>query len=121
MARTVYQVVERKTGVYSFDLKDEDGVAVPSGSLTGATLTLEALESSAIVNSRSAQNVLNANNVTIDAAGKVTWTIQEADMAILDTALPMETHRATFIFSWGSGRKAPHEVDFAIENLRKVP
>lgn len=119
--RKKYFVKEKKTGVYSFTIKKEDGTVVPASALTSATLSLFVPATAAIVNGRDAQSALNANNVTIDEAGLVTWTQQIADMAILDDALEEETHRALFLFTWQAGaRQHPHEVDFVIENLGKL-
>ena len=120
MPRKSFPVKERQTGIYSFAIKDEAQAAIPAAQLTTLTLTLESVEDGLIVNARDGQNALNANNVTVDAAGIVMWTIQELDMAMIDTTRSIEVHRALFVFTWGSGRKQPHEVDFAIENLRRV-
>lgn len=119
--RKAYPVKEKQTGVYSFTIKDENGNAIPVSQLTTVTLTLYSTASDAIVNARSGQDVKNQNNVTIDAAGLVTWTQQLADLTILDDSLHEETHRALFLFTWQSGaRSHPHEVDFVIENLGKL-
>ncbi len=118
--RPVHRVKERETGIESFSLKDEDGNAIPAGSLTSATLTLHVVHTGAIVNSRNAQNILNANNVTIDGTGLLAWTIQAADMAITDDSRRVEVHRALFVFKWGSGREKPYEIDYEIENMSKL-
>lgn len=124
MARKTFQLNERETGTYSFTLMDENKLPVSAGQLTGATLTLYEPDSGSIVNSRSGQNVLNLNNVTIDAAGLVKWSIQLADVTLLDAAKSHEIHRALFFFSWSAGGDAkgkPHEVDLQLENLGKLP
>lgn len=121
--RKTFSIKEKETGTYSFTLKDESGAAVAAASLTTATLTLYEPESGQIVNSRTGQNVLNLNNVTIDADGKVAWSIQLADVTLLDAARASEVHRALFFFSWmsASGAKGkPHEADFVLENLGKL-
>lgn len=119
--RKSFSLKEKETGRYSFTLKDEAGVAVAAASLTSATLTLYEPESGAIVNSRNAQNVLNLNNVTIDSNGGVAWTIQSADVTLLDATRGTEVHRALFFFSWSGGTKGkPHEVDLVLENLGKL-
>lgn len=121
--RKAYPVKEKQTGVYSFTIKDENGNAIPASQLTDVTLTLYSAASGAIVNARNGQNVKNANNVTIDEAGLVTWIQQIADLTIVDDTLHEETHRALFVFTWisgGNNRSHPHEVDFVIENLGKL-
>lgn len=116
-----YQLKEKETGTYSFTLKDEAGDVVIAESLTSATLTLYEPNSGAIVNGRNAQSALNANNVTIGADGLVTWSIQLADVTILDATRGSEIHRALFFFSWAGGTKGkPHEVDLVLENVGKL-
>lgn len=120
--RKIYPIKEQETGVFSFTIKDESGLVIPSSQLTTATLTVYVPTSGAIVNGRDAQNIKNANNVTISETGVVTWTQQVADVTILDDTLAMETHRCLFLFSWltTTPRKKPYEVDFEIENLGKL-
>lgn len=51
------------------------------------------------INGREAQDVKNANNVTITDTGFLIWELQAADTAITDTALEsedLERHTATF-------------------------
>lgn len=119
--RKTFALKEKETGIYSFTLRDEGGAAVAAASLTSVTLTLYEPESGTIVNNRSSQNVLNQNNVTIDSNGQVAWSIQLADVTILDATRPTEVHRALFFFTWQSGAKGkPHEVDLVLENLGKL-
>lgn len=119
-ARPVHRVKERETGIETFTLKDENGAVVPGSALDAATLTLSVVPTGAIVNSRNAQNVLNANNVTISEQGVVTWTMQAADVAILDDTRRIEVHRALFVFTWNGTRTLPYELDYEIDNLSKL-
>jgi len=53
----------------------------------------------AAINSRTAQDIKNANNVVIDALGRVKWTLQTADTTAVDTGLAdgtLERHEAFF-------------------------
>lgn len=120
MARSTYSISEQETPIYSFTLKDENGSVVPGSSLNSVTLTFYAVHSGAIINSRNGQNVLNANNVTISEQGVVTWTLQLNDVKIVDDTQLTETHRALFLFTWGSNRCKPHELDVVISNLAKL-
>lgn len=120
MARTTYRISEQETPTYEFRLVDEAGVPIAGSTLNTATLTLYAVPSGTIINSRNGQNVLNANQVTISEAGLVTWTLQLNDVKILDNTLRIEVHRALFLFTWGAGRSKPHEVDLEVENLGKL-
>lgn len=120
-ARKTYCVKEKETGIYSFTLTDEAGVAVGGSTLTTATLTLYEPESGTIVNSRNAQSIINMNDVSIDEAGLVTWSQRIADLTILDASRGTEVHRALFFFTWQDGlRGKPHEADFVIDNLGKL-
>ena len=65
MARTIYDIDEKVTGVYSFTIKDENSVAIPGASLTGLTLTLRSAASGVVVNARNAQNALNVNGARL--------------------------------------------------------
>lgn len=121
--RKTFTLMEKETATYSFTLKNEAGQPVAAASLTSATLTLYELESGTIVNGRSSQNVLNLNNVTIDSNGLVSWSIQLADVTLLDATRGTEVHRALFLFAWNDGVNAkgkPHEVDLVLQNLGKL-
>lgn len=120
MATKFEGILERTSRKYSAAIKDLDGVAVPAASLATMVLTLYSLHSLAVINSRSAQNILNANNVTIDGSGNLVWEVQPADNQILDDNLAIEIHRALFEWTWGGGKAGKHEVDFYVRNLNKV-
>lgn len=113
---------EGSTAHYTAILKDEAGTVVPAAAIGALTLTLSNVADGAIINSRTGQNVLNQNNVTVDANGLLTYTLQPADTAIQDSTLAYETHRATFQCTFNSGAgQANWDVDFLIRNLSKVP
>jgi len=118
-------VDERTTQKYTATIKDENGAAIPSGSLTTLTLTLYDVDSQMIINSRNNQNVLNLNDVTVDAAGLLTWTMQPADNAILSVSLSddaTERHMALFKFTFGAGgsKAGSHELGLLVRNVGKV-
>lgn len=116
------KVRERCTAKYTATIQDESGTALASTDLTTLTLTLYDLASETILNSRNRQNVLNANNVIIDVAGVLTWTMQPADNVLVDTTAKQERHVALFEWTWDSGGKAgKYEVKIDVENLKKVP
>lgn len=115
------RVRERSSGVYSAQLLDEDGVAIPAATLTTLTLTLYVKETGDIINLRNAQNVLNANNVAVDSSGNLVWTVQPADHAVVATGRKLERHRAVFDFTWNSGAKRDwHAVEFVVIAEPKV-
>ena len=106
-----------------FVVTDEKDAGLPAASLTTLTLTLYSLHGPlAIINSRDGQNILNANNVTIDSSGNGAWQSQPLDNQILDATLPLERHRALIQWTWAGGAKVgKHEIDFAVRNLNRVP
>ena len=119
--RKWFPVKEKQTVDYAFTVKDGNGIGIPAANFFAVTLTFYNPETGAIVNLREDQDVLNANNVTISAAGVVTWSLQLPDVTISNQLATDETHRALFRFFWAAGAKHfPHEVDFVIENLGKL-
>jgi len=72
-----------------------------------------------IVNSRNAQNVLNANNCTLSTAGVFEWALQPTDTVLLSTG---QTERHVALLEWvgpdvGTGK---HEFVFLVTRLEKV-
>ena len=112
------RVREKSSGKYTAVLKDETGAVIPASALTAITLTLYDLATNAIINNRDGQNVLNANNVTIDNSGNLVWSVQAADHALVRTSgRPLEKHRAVFEYTWSSGTKQDwHAVEFQVES-----
>jgi hypothetical protein len=117
-----FQIDEKASGQYTATIVGNDGVTpLPGGTLLTLVLTLYAIKqdgTDGIVNARNAQNVLNANNVTVDAAGLITWLIQSADTALVE-AIPFERHIALFEWTWAAG-VGKHEVILNVRNLRRV-
>lgn len=118
------KVREKCTAVYTATIKDENGVALASASLTTLTLTLYDQASGTIINSRDAQDILNTHNVTVSALGVLVWTMQPADNAIVGTSVAAgyrERHVALFQWTWSAGTKAgKYEVLIDVEQLVKV-
>jgi hypothetical protein len=108
-------VNERTTGVVSFTLLDPDGNPVSGAVLTTATLSLYDVSSRAYINSRQALDAKNANDVTIDNNGLVTWRWTAADMAMHVATHAREKRRAVFHFVWATG-EFWHGVDFTVVN-----
>ena len=118
---TFTEVYERTTHVYRATLKDEDDAVVPASALSSLTLTLYADRPEDIINSRSQQDVLNTNNVTLSSLGALVWIMQPADNAIVKTSRAYEMHVALFEWTYASGTKyGKHEVRFNVRNLKKV-
>jgi hypothetical protein len=114
-------VAERTTPLYTATLVDEDGAIIPGSTLTTLVLTHYNLATDAILNSRDAQNVLNANNVTVSELGILEWVLQPLDTLIVDDTLCLETHVALFEFTWNSGaRVGKHEIRYEVRNYEQV-
>lgn len=120
-----FDTLENTTAVYAAVVEDEDGNGIPAAAINTMVLTLYDVSSDAIINSRDGQDVLNVNNVTVDASGNLAWTMQPADNAISsETIKPnvKEHHRALFEWTYSGGEKyGKHEVEILCENLNKVP
>ena len=121
MSTTSFQVQEESSYELTIpwlNQADEPLLLVEVASLT---LTLYELRSGVIINSRSDQDILNANGVTFHSTtGIMVWSIQPADTAAVTTTR-RETHRALFELTLGTGAKKKLEVDLVVSNLQKVP
>lgn len=118
-----FGILEQATGTYRAVITANDGVTpIPAASLLTLTLTLYNIKSDGTVNhinGRNAQNVLNTNNVTIDASGNLTWAIQVADTTLVE-ALPFERHIA--LWEWtATGVAGKHEIVLVVQALAEVP
>ena len=109
---------------------DETGTAVVMSVLTTLTLTLYNLATSAIINSRNAQNVKNANNVTIydtpqtasdGSKYNLLWAMVPADNPVVNQALQAEPHIALFQGTWSAGAKRlNHAVAITVQRVLLV-
>lgn len=122
--RTVY---EQTSAIYTFTLKDMSAtpVVIPAADLRSFTLTLYDVTTGDIINSRDAQNILNANNVTVSAGGVVVYTMQPDDNVIVGApaANKAESHGLQFRWTWGSTppyQAGEHQVVLSVVNRAKV-
>ncbi len=116
-----YAINERTSGQYVATLKDETGVVVAGSALTALTLSLTDVATGGVINSRTTQNVLNANNVTVSELGVVTWALQPADNTITTASRTIERHRAEFSATWAAGAKrCTWAVDIDVTNLGTI-
>lgn len=105
---------------YKAVLRDRNDAVIGSAALTGLTLTYYCLNPDlTIINSRTAQNVLNANGVTLDSNGNLEWAKTTLD-TIMVTSNASENHVALFEWVGASVGSGKHEVVFRIERLNKV-
>ncbi len=117
-----FDIAEKSTGSYTATLVGNDGVTpLPGATLSTLVLTLYAIKADGtdgVVNSRNAQNVLNANNVTVSTGGLLTWAIQVGDTTLVED-LPFERHIALFEWTWPNGA-GKHEAVLVVRNLHRV-
>jgi len=127
----VFEFNEDSTGDLTFILADKNGTPIPLANLTTLVLTLYHKSTGAIINTRTAQNVLNANNHTVHAtSGLVTWSLQAADNVILGALDPdqqwpdgsLERHVAFYKWTYNAGAEQGNvEVQINIRNRKKLP
>ena len=108
-------VPERSMALYTAYLKDETGTVVALAAIATLTLTVRDRLTNTVINARSAQNVLNANNVTVHAtSGLVTWTLQAADTTPLNRNQVYADHVAEFAATWSTTKSLVHPVTIRI-------
>ena len=116
-------VNEGNSMVYKATLLDPDDVAITEALIVSITLTLYDSGTGTIINSRNAQNVKNANQVTIHAtSGLLTWNALPADSPIVSSVLPAgetEQHIALFRVVYGGNKGLNHEVPISVKQLIK--
>jgi hypothetical protein len=115
------RVRERASAVYRCTLIDQDEDPIPVSSLDALYLTVYDVATEAILNDRDRQDVLNANNVTVNSDGELEWEIQSEDNALVTAAKSLEQHMFVFEFEWDSGarrdwirRLVTIEAEFAV-------
>lgn len=122
-AITFDPINEQTTASFTAQLTGNDGVTpLPLASISTLILTLYVIKadgSDQIINSRNAQNILNANGVTVTVGGALTWIVAIADTTLVE-AVPFERHIALFEWSGGFGA-GKQEVILVIRNLGQVP
>jgi hypothetical protein len=117
-----FQIDEKESGRYVALIVGNDGVTpLPGATLSTFVLSLYVVKADgteAVVNGRTQQNILNANNVTVSAGGQVVWNVQVGDTTLVE-AIPFERHIALFEWTWPAGA-GKHEVVLVVRNLRRV-
>lgn len=117
------------SATFTATLKNDDGTAIPYDAggteqprISTLTLNLTDAASGSVVNSRSSQEALNTNNVTVDSAGVLTWLVQVADLTPLSSAsdIPLVEHLALFTWTYvdddGNTKTGKHEHRMRIRN-----
>ena len=107
------QITQCTSAVFSAALVDENGDAVSQAALSFMNLTLKEYTTGIIINSRDAQDVFNANQVTVDNDGIVVWLSQPADndMVLRDDK---EYHVARFEYETIGGKRGVTELNYIV-------
>jgi hypothetical protein len=111
-------------------IKDEDEAPIPSSALGTLTLMLYDQKTelaspgttTAIINGRNRQNILNANGCAVSTGGVMTMTFSPADNIIVNTGIVRrsERHVALFEYTYAAGLKAgKEEVLIDVYNLSR--
>lgn len=122
MANTI--INEGTTAIYTANLVDEAGVAIPLENIDILTLTLCNKNDFSIINNRSQQNILNNNDVTVDSNGLITWNMQPEDNVIVSSKIEyghLETHIIFFEWEWdNSNKKGNYETRIDIRKTLEI-
>jgi hypothetical protein len=119
---SVFALDEKCSAQYQATLKDAAEVVIPLASINTATLTLRDVDTNTILNERNAQNIRNANNVTIHAtSGLLTWALQPGDSVIVTSSKEFEMHRAVIEIVYSGTQQVNHEFYLMVRNLGDVP
>ena len=113
---------ERTTRRVNAILTDEDDVGIDVADITSVVMTLYNKADGSIINSRTVQDIKNANDVTIDSVGALVWIVQVLDNVIVDSKQVLEHHIALIEWTWSAGNhEGRYTIDIFIRNMEKVP
>lgn len=112
-------LMEDGTARLQFQLYEVDATAIPLTALLTLTLTAYDALTGTVLNAREAQNVKNANNVTVSSTGLVTWLLQPNDTVVVDATCTLEEHIALFEWTWSTGQQA-EEIHLFVRNLAYI-
>ena len=126
LTKSQRSVNERTTLIYAAILEDDSDPAVPIAlaSIDSAQLTLKDVDGDTVINSRSAQDILNTNNCTIHATtGAIEMEFLPADNVIVDTTRgrdAYEEHEATFDIVYSTTKRLTHTLVIFVKQLRAI-
>lgn len=122
---SLVDVLEKTTPRYTAVIQDDQGNPLPAASLTTLTLFLYVIKADGTTSyirgaAGTPQDILNANNVTVDGNGNLVWSLQVADTTLVET-LDFERHLALFTWTWAAGtRTGRHQLILVVKNLDVV-
>jgi len=117
-------IPEEATAIITATVRDLDDVGIPAASLDSLVVTLYDDLSDDIINTRDAQDILNANGGTVNSAGGLTLRLDPADTVIVDDAQDVETHVALLEWQWTEDSivyYGKQEIAHKVKNLEQVP
>lgn len=121
MSETVFgpgEAINEKTSAkYSCVLTDQSGTPIGSGVVSTLKATLQT-DDGTIINSRSAQSVLNTNGGTLDSSGNFALTLSAAD-TVVSGAAKLQRRLLTLDVVFSSGTLT-HTVTFYINALAAI-
>lgn len=114
---------EKSSVVYTATLKDENEAVISSSDVSSLTLSLYSLDDPdrAVINSRNAQSILNANGGTLTSLGALTIVLSSLDNVIVDQTRDFERHLAEVRWTYNAGTRHGSTTFLVIvKNLTKV-
>lgn len=121
--QSIIETVERQSGFWAARLVDENGAGVGTTILTSLTGTLydKSTSQRTIINSRTTQNILNANQCLMDIDGNFRFNWLPADQAFVNPNREKEEHVFLITAKWtstdGNPREANHELHFLCDRV----
>lgn len=114
---------EKTTPTYQVTLLDEAGAPIPDADLLTLRLTFYDQDTAGIINTRTDQDALNANDVAV-SNGVVTWSMQVDDTPIVTAGKEHEIHVAEWEWTYQAGATPPtltarHKARFRTRNFLK--
>lgn len=100
-----------------------DGVAIVKASLATLTVTLYDRATLAVINSRSAQNVKDANNGTVATDGTLTLRLGASDNVIVGASVSvgaLEEHVVRLQWTWSDGVETRNGFDEWVMQVERV-
>lgn len=110
-------ILEQATAQYACTFVDHTGTAIVGTAVSAITCTLRALGGD-IINSRTAQSVLNVNGGTLTVGGAFTLVLSSLDTVAVGAA-KLQARVLTLEVTYTTGL-LPHEVHFFIYALDDV-